>query len=138
MNSLHLTDGYKVDHRSQYPKGTSLVYSNWTPRGSRVDGVDHIIFFGLQYFIKKYLIEDFNHNFFEQPKEVVIDNYKRRISSYLGPDAITYEHVESLHDLGYLPIEIKAVSEGCMVPLRMPMLTIKNTLPEFFWLTNFF
>ena len=32
MNSSLLTDGYKLDHRRQYPEGTEYVYSNWTPR----------------------------------------------------------------------------------------------------------
>lgn len=137
MNTLHLSDGYKVDHRRQYPTGTELVYSNWTPRKSRLENVDSVVFFGLQYFIKKYLIDDYNQNFFGRPKEVVVAEYKRRIESYLGPGAITYDHIENLHDLGYLPIEIKAVAEGTRVPMRMPMFTIKNTRPEDFWLTNF-
>ena len=134
---INLTDGYKVDHRNQYPSGTELVYANWTPRKSRVSGVNKVVFFGLQYFIKKYLQQEFDEQFFGQEKAQVIAKYRRRISSYLGPDAITYEHVEALHDLGYLPIEIKAVPEGTQVPIRTPMFTIKNTLPEFFWLTNF-
>ncbi len=137
MNTIHLTDGYKVDHKNQYPKGTQLIYSNWTPRKSRIAGVDKVVFFGLQYFIKKYLQEAFDTDFFGQSKIAAVQKYKRRISAYLGPNAITYEHIAELHDLGYLPIEIKAVPEGMQVPIRMPMFTIKNTLPEFFWLTNF-
>lgn len=137
MNALHLTDGYKVDHRRQYPAGTELVYSNWTPRKSRVPGVDKVVFFGLQYFIKKYLLDEFNESFFNRPKAEVVAEYRRRIEAYLGPGAITYEHVEALHDLGYLPLELKAVPEGTRVPMRMPMFTIKNTRPEHFWLTNF-
>lgn len=137
MSTLHLTDGYKVDHRNQYPTGTSLVYSNWTPRKSRIEGVDKVLFFGLQYFIQKYIIDDFNQNFFSQPKEEVIQRYKRRIDNYLGPDAITYDHVEALHDLGFMPIEIKAVEEGTLVPMRTAMFTIWNTQAEFFWITNF-
>ncbi|UTW62160.1 nicotinate phosphoribosyltransferase [bacterium SCSIO 12741] len=138
MNTLNLTDGYKVDHKSQYPNGTEMVYSNWTPRKSRIPKIDQVTFFGLQYFIKKYLQEDFDKNFFGQPKDKVVNAYRRRIGAYLGPDAITYEHIEALHDLGYLPLEIKALPEGTSVPLRTAMFTIKNTLPEFFWLTNFF
>ncbi len=137
MNTIHLTDGYKVDHKNQYPKGTELIYSNWTPRKSRIEGIDKVVFFGLQYFIKKYLQEAFDTDFFGQSKIAAVQKYKRRISAYLGPDAITYEHIGALHDLGYLPIEIKAVPEGMQVPIRMPMFTIKNTLSEFFWLTNF-
>lgn len=137
MNTLHLADGYKVDHRRQYPEGTELVYSNWTPRKSRLENSDGVVFFGLQYFIKKYLAEDFDTHFFRRPKAEVVNEYRRRISAYLGPDAISYEHVEALHDLGYLPVEIKALPEGVVVPFRVPMFTIKNTIPEFFWITNF-
>ncbi|MFT5908800.1 MAG: nicotinamide phosphoribosyltransferase [Paraglaciecola sp.] len=137
MNVLHLTDGYKVDHRNQYPTRTELVYSNWTPRKSRIEGVDKVVFFGLQYFIKQYLQEEFNQNFFERPKAKVIAKYRRRINHYLGKEAITYDHVEALYDLGYLPIEIKALPEGTLVPIRTAMFTMKNTLPEFFWITNF-
>ena len=137
MNALHLTDGYKVDHRNQYPTGTELVYSNWTPRKSRIAGIEEVVFFGLQYFIKKYLQEEFQNSFFGQPKANVVEKYRRRINSYLGENAISFDHVEALHDLGYLPIEIKALPEGTSVPMRTAMFTIKNTLPDFFWITNF-
>ena len=69
MNPLLLTDGYKVDHRRQYPTGTTLVYSNWTPRKSRYSDIDEVVLFGLQYFIKKYILEDFETYFFKQPKD---------------------------------------------------------------------
>ncbi len=137
MNPLHLTDGYKVDHRSQYPEGTTLVYANLTPRKSRMPGVEEVIFFGLQYAIKKYLIESFNRDFFQQPKATVVHRYQRRIEAYLGVGAIQYDHIEALHDLGYLPLEIRALPEGTRVPMKVPMFTIHNTLPEFFWLTNY-
>ena len=113
------------------------MYSNWTPRKSRIEDIDNVVFFGLQYFIKKYLQEEFDQGFFGQPKEKVIAKYRRRINSYLGEDAITYDHVAALHDLGYLPIEIKALPEGTRVPMRTAMFTMKNTLPEFFWIINF-
>lgn len=137
MNPFHLTDGYKVDHRRQYPDATGLVYSNWTPRKSRIDGVNDVVFFGLQYFIKKYLIEDLQHNFFNKPKEEVLAKYSRRINNYLGPNSVGIAHMEALHDLGYLPVVIKALPEGASVPCRVPMFTLYNTLPEFFWLTNY-
>ncbi len=137
MNTLNLADGYKVDHRSQYPVNTEMVYSNWTPRNSRIEGVDKVMFFGLQYFIKQYLQDDFDRNFFSKPKDMVVHEYKRRIESYLGKGKITYKHIEELHSLGYLPVEIKALPEGTLVPLRTPMLTIKNTDSKFFWVTNF-
>ena len=138
MNPLLYTDGYKVDHRRQYPKGTSLVYSNWTPRKSRIEGIEEVVFFGLQYFIKKYIIEDFQQNFFNKRKEAVCHRYSRRINNYLGPNAVGTQHIAALHDLGYIPMIIKALPEGSLVPIRVPMFTMYNTLPEFFWLTNYF
>jgi nicotinamide phosphoribosyltransferase len=136
-NPLLLTDYYKVGHVFQYPPNTTLVYSNLTPRKSRFDDIDEMVFFGLQYFIKEYLIDYFNNNFFSQPKEKVLADYKRRIVTSLGTHLPTYAHIERLHDLGYLPVEIKALPEGSKVPMRVPCLTIVNTLPEFYWLTNF-
>ncbi len=138
MNPLLLTDGYKVDHRRQYPEGTTLVYSNWTPRKSRIEGVEEVVFFGLQYFIKKYILEDFETYFFAQPKEKVVAEYRRRINNYLGENQIGTKHIEDLHDLGYIPMVIKALPEGSSVPIRVPMFTMYNTLPEYFWLTNYF
>jgi nicotinamide phosphoribosyltransferase len=138
MNPLLLTDGYKLDHRRQYPDSTTLVYSNWTPRRSRLEGVDEVVFFGLQYFIKKYILEDFEQYFFRQPKEQVVAAYARRVNNYLGPNQVGTEHIEALHDLGYIPMVFKALPEGASVPLRVPVFTIYNTKPEFFWLTNYF
>ncbi|HVV05842.1 MAG TPA: nicotinate phosphoribosyltransferase [Puia sp.] len=131
-----LKDGYKVGHKFQYPENTTLVYSNMTPRKSRNEGVDEIVFFGLQYFIKEYLIRQFEENFFRRPKAEVLLEYARRLDAYLGKDSITYQHMEALHDLGYLPLEIKALPEGYLVPMRVPIFTVRNTLPDFFWLTN--
>lgn len=135
ISPILLKDGYKVGHKFQYPVGTTLVYSNFTPRKSR-SGSDDVVFFGLQYFIKEYLIRQFDEHFFQRPKEEVLMEYARRMDNYLGKDSITYTHIAELHDLGYLPLEIKALPEGALVPMKVPVLTIKNTLPSFFWLTN--
>lgn len=131
-----LCDFYKISHRNMYPEGTELVYSTWTPRASRLEGVDHVIHFGLQAFIKKYLIHYFEENFFSKNKAEVIGQYMRIIRHSLGTDNPEVEHLEKLYDLGYLPISIKSLREGIKVPLRVPMFSIENTRPEFFWLTN--
>lgn len=138
MNPLLLTDGYKVDHRRQYPEGTTLVYSNWTPRKSRIEGLEEVVFFGLQYFIKKYIIEDFQKDFFTKPKDEVIKKYARRINNYLGENQVGTKHIGELHDLGYIPMVFKALPEGASVPVKVPMFTMYNTKPDFFWLTNYF
>lgn len=139
MRSIPVTslkDFYKTDHRRQYPVGTEMVYSNLTPRGSRIPGIDAVVVFGFQYFVKEYLINKYNEDFFGRPKEEVVAQYKRRLDTSLGPDAVPVEHIEALHDLGYLPLEIKALPEGSLCKMRVPMFTIKNTDKRFYWLTN--
>lgn len=137
INPFLLTDFYKVGHVFQYPEKTQFVYSNMTPRKSRLPGIDHMVFFGLQYFCKEYLQNYFNSNFFERPKDEVLSEYRRRIRTSLGSELPTYDHIGALHDLGYLPIKIKALPEGSLVPMRVPCLTILNTHASFYWLTNF-
>lgn len=137
-NPLLLTDGYKVDHRRQYPENTTLVYSNWTPRKSRIEGIDEVVFFGLQYFIKKYIIEEFDNNFFAKDKDEIVKTYARCINNYLGENSVGTDHIAALHDLGYIPMVFKALPEGVSVPIKVPMFTMYNTVPEFFWLTNYF
>lgn len=132
-----LCDFYKVSHKDQYPQGTEVIYSTWTPRTSRIKGVNHAVAFGIQAFVKEYLIKYFNDNFFNRPLEEVIDEYKRVIKFTLGKEEVGTTHIEELHRLGYLPIKIKAVKEGTLVPIKTPMMTMENTEPKFFWLTNY-
>lgn len=132
-----LCDFYKIAHRAMYPQGTEVVYSTWTPRASRMKGVEHVVWFGGQIFYKEYLIDQFNTHFFSRPKAEVIAEYVRLIKNTLGDQNPETKHLEDLHDLGYLPLSIKALPEGTLVPLRVPTLTIQNTDPRFFWLTNF-
>jgi len=142
MNVLTSIDFYKADHRRQYPTGTTKVYSNFTPRSDKLaknssmyDG--KVVFFGLQYFIKDFLIKEWNEEFFLKEKQDVVKKYKRRMDNALGLGAIPTEHIEALHDLGYLPIKIKALPEGVAFNIKVPCLTIENTIDEFFWFTNY-
>ena len=82
------SDFYKTDHRRQYPFGTTEVYSNLTPRGSRIQGINEVVVFGIQYFIKEILINRFNEGFFNIPKAIAVKKYKRRLDNALGPDAV--------------------------------------------------
>lgn len=132
-----LCDFYKIAHRQMYPDNTSIVYSTWTPRASRMKGVENVVWFGGQVFYKEYLIDLFNEHFFARPKTEVIAEYVRVIKFTLGDQNPETKHLEDLHDLGFMPLSIKALPEGTLVPLRVPVMTIQNTDPRFFWLTNF-
>lgn len=137
--TILLTDGYKLGHHFQYPKGTEMVYSNWTPRSCKYfpEANEGSVVFGIQYLVKEYLIKQFNENFFNLPKEQAIKEFHDRVDNFVGISNVGIKHIEALYDLGYLPIEIKALPEGSVCPIRVPMMTIRNTLPEFFWLTNY-
>jgi len=137
MNPLFLTDGYKTGHHQQYPKGTTLVYSNFTPRSNKhaPKGCDKVVSFGQQMMMMQ-IHDAFQKEFFSQPKEVVCGEMKRELSMYLNTD-YDVSHFEKLHDLGYLPIHLKIIEEGTLVPMKVPVLTIYNTLPDFYWVTNY-
>lgn len=139
QNAVLWTDGYKLDHRRQYPKGTEFVYSNWTPRSNAYfpEATDGAVVFGIQYFIKKYLIDGFDKNFFALNEDDAVNSFKRRVDTFLGENQVGKEHIRDLHRLGYLPIRIKSLPEGAVCPIRVPMITVINTEPKFFWLTNF-
>lgn len=66
MEIINATDGYKLGHHRMYPEGTEQVYSNWTPRSNKYfpEATEGSVVFGIQYLIKKYLIDEFNQNFF--------------------------------------------------------------------------
>lgn len=140
---LSQLDSYKLSHHGFMDAATARIYSNLTARSSKHLNVnkdrydDKAVFFGLQAFIKDYLINDWHNKFFSQPKEVVIGKFKRLVDAYLGQGAIPMDHFEALHDLGHLPIQIKALPEGSRVNIKVPFLTITNTHPDFAWLTNY-
>jgi nicotinamide phosphoribosyltransferase len=130
MTPIICTDYYKTEHFRMYPEGTSMIYSNLTPRKSRMKGINSIVVFGIQHFIKKYLLGKFKTEFFDKPWEQIEDEYKYAINTRI-------DHIKALHDLKYLPLEIKALPEGSRCPIGVPCMTIRNTLPEFYWLTNY-
>jgi nicotinamide phosphoribosyltransferase len=101
-----------------------------------MDGVTEVVHFGAQMFLRQ-LDERFDREFFEQPKDQVVADYKRIIKNTLGVANPETKHIEDLHDLGYLPLLIKSLPEGTIVPLRVPTMTVQNTDPKFFWLTNY-
>lgn len=135
INPETLIDAYKIGHRNQFVPGMNLASGNMTPRKSyRSIKPDGVVFFGLQYFIKEYLIKQWNEGFFKKPKEEVIGRFKRRIDNYLGPNDVGTKHIEELHDLGYLPVEIMALPEGSITPYKVAPFIYFTTNDKFFWL----
>lgn len=136
INPLLLKDYYKATHAEQYPAGITRLVSYFTPRMSRLFGQDKLVMFGLQAFIKEYLIESFNRDFFSRSKQEVLDEYARILDNTLGKGSYNLDKIAALHDLGYLPLEIRALPEGCRVNVKVPMFEVSNTHPDFVWLVN--
>lgn len=136
ISPLLLCDFYKTVHSEQYPKGITKLVSYFTPRMTRIKEEDKLIMFGLQSFIKQYLIEYFDDNFFKKSKDEVLNEFNRILKYTLGEGTYKDEKISDLHTLGYLPLEIKAVKEGTRVPIKVPMIEISNTHDDFAWLVN--
>ena len=133
-NPMLLIDFYKAVHAEMLPQKITKSVSYFTPRMSRVKRWNDVVMFGLQGFIKTYLIDYFNEEFFGKPFGEVMAGYKRIMDATLGEKAYKIEKIEKLHKLGYLPIEIISLPEGTLVPMHVPMFGITNTHPEFAWL----
>lgn len=138
-----MCDFYKISHRLQYPKNTTLVYSNLTARSDKYyQGKKSPLynntfkFFGARYFIIT-LKEIFDEHFFNKSLDKVLNDYTRVIKYCLGENNPDTLHIEQLHKLGYLPLCIKSLPELDEVKYQVPVMTIYNTLPAFYWLTNF-
>lgn len=133
INALLLKDFYKAVHSEMINQKMTKSVSYYTPRMSRVDRWDKVVMFGLQMFIKTWLIDYFNDNFFNLTEDEVVNEYKRVMDNAMG-SVYDIEKVRNLHRLGYLPIEIVALPEGAKVPMKCPMFGITNTDDRFAWL----
>ncbi|MFT3826234.1 MAG: nicotinate phosphoribosyltransferase [Chitinophagaceae bacterium] len=129
-NILLLADAYKYSHHKLYYPGTTKIYSYLESRGGQFD---ETIFFGLQYLLKHYL----EGNVITTEK---IDAAEQFLQQVFGRndvfDRSKFDYIVEKHG-GRLPVRIKAVAEGTSVPVNNVLMTIENTDPECFWLTNF-
>ncbi len=141
INPMLLTDSYKLSHIKFTSEGVETIYSNFTPRFTEYleakfksfDG--GIVWFGLQAAVQKIFIEYWEEGFFKRDKGEVIGEAKSLLSQYIGME--DFKHFEDLHDLGYMPIVIKSLPEGCVVSKGIPCFTITNTHPDYQWLPNY-
>ena len=124
-NLILNTDSYKVSMFKQYPAGTTGVYSYIESRGGRYD---RTVFFGLQAFIKEYLLEAITQSDIDIADEI--------LTAHGEPfNRAGWQYILDKHN-GYLPVVIRAVPEGTVVPVSNVLATIENTDPECFWLTT--
>lgn len=136
-NALLLSDTYKQIHRQIFPQGLTKLVSYWLPRKSMFKAEDDkMIFFGLQAFIKEYLIDYFNDNFFNLTKEEIVDTYSKYMNVQLGEGVYDIESVIALWELGYLPIQLNALPEGSMVNMGIPCIELTNTHEDFAWVVQ--
>lgn len=129
-NFVLLADAYKYAHHKLYMPGTSHIYSYLESRGGMFN---ETVFFGLQYFLKEYL---------EGPAftQRDLDDAESFLRQVFGRDDVfdksLFQYILDTYD-GRLPVKIRAVAEGTTVPTGNVLITIENTDPNCFWLTNF-
>ncbi|WCO82157.1 putative nicotinamide phosphoribosyl transferase [Pseudomonas phage vB_PpS_SYP] len=136
------TDAYKLGHADMYSEGSELVVNNLTPRSDKIyrrsctryyDG--KLVFVGAQGAFME-IVANWNI-FFTMKKEAAVELYSELVDNVLGAGVVSPDRIAQLHDVGYLPLEVKTLKEGSKVKMGIPVLTVKNTQKHAFWLPNF-
>lgn len=137
MNPMLLCDTYKTVHNMMYPEGLEKLVSYWVPRKSyfRNEENQKMVWFGLQAFIKEYLVEYFDKNFFSKTEDEIVESYRKVMDVQLD-GFYKIEPIVKLHRLGYLPIQINALPEGSKVNMGIPCIELTNTHHRFAWLVQ--
>lgn len=124
-NPILDTDGYKPSHFLQYPLGMTGMFSYLESRGG---AFDQTVFFGLQYLIRRYLQAPISTS--------DIDEAEAFCESYGVP--FPRKGWEKIRDLGYIPMRIRAVREGSLIPTHNVLMTVESTDPDVFWIVGWF
>ena len=136
INPLYEADGYKVGHPLMIINDTSREYWTWIPRSLKYmpKGINQIMSAGQQ-LTWRYIHSIFQENFFDQPIDVA-RKFVKDMSKYL---MLPYDFsgFEKLHNLGYLPVRIKALEEGTFTDPNIPHMTGINTVDGYAWLGLF-
>lgn len=125
-----MSDSYKVTHWLQYPPKTQFVYSYFESRGG---SFNEIVFFGLQYLIKRYLAGKVVTSEKIKEADFLFKEHFRTSNFFNKKD---WEYILKKYK-GRLPIIIKAVPEGTVVNPHNVLMTVENTDSRCFWLTNY-
>lgn len=129
VNPILASDSYKVGQAVQYPPGTTGIYSYLESRGGEFA---ETTFFGLQYIIHRFFANPIRKMDIGDAEDVLYRHFGSRVIF----NAARWEHILTEHD-GFLPLRIKAVPEGTTVPTHNVLMTIENTCPQCFWVTNY-
>ena len=143
INPIIAIDSYKLGHMSQYPEGTTKVYANLTARNFKWFQNDKIkkyfdekaVVFGVQAAFQE-IVELFREEFFSKDINILMEEFKLNIRPFIGDnsDKLIVQKFRQLHELGYLPLRVKSLTEGTGVRQNIPMMVITNTHPDFAWL----
>ena len=128
---LYWTDVYKTGHKLMLPPGSTLMYSNFTPRSGKWSNCPNngkILSFGQQMTVRK-MQADWKESFFDRPVEEIYQFGRDMTEMLMLKEPFDVSHFVALHQLGYLPIEIKAIEEGNLIPYKIPLYDIVNTKP---------
>jgi nicotinamide phosphoribosyltransferase len=129
-NIILLSDSYKASHYKQYPPGTTKVYSYFESRGG---DFPETVFFGLQYILKEYLVgQVVTPGAIAQAAGMLAEHFSSdQLFNHEG-----WDHIRRDHD-GHLPVSIRAALEGTVVPTHNVLMTVENTCPKCYWVTNY-
>ncbi|XP_027859448.1 nicotinamide phosphoribosyltransferase 2 isoform X1 [Xiphophorus couchianus] len=132
FNFLLATDSYKITHYKQYPPNVSKIYSYFECRQKKGSQFNEVVFFGLQYLLKKYLTGPVvTEDKIQEAKLFYQMHFKQAVFDEEGWRKVLEKHN------GRLPIRIKAVPEGKIIPRGNVLFTVENTDQDFYWLTNY-
>lgn len=134
-NALTLCDTYKTQHVDMYPRELLYLFSYMTPRKSMLKNQDHVVVFGIGAFIEEWLVDYFNRNFFSIDENTLVSTYKYYMDTQLD-GKYNIEPMLQLHRYGRLPLEIKALPEGSVVPMGVPIISVTNIHKDFAWVTQ--
>jgi nicotinamide phosphoribosyltransferase len=135
-------DWYKPGHKPMYNPNTKLIFSNLTPRNDKNfahyadKNARGVIVIGFRRMVMDSMVGMWK-KFFKMKREAAVKRFDRMAKKSLGESAPSAECWGELHDLGYLPLEIRALPEGILSPIGVPVYTIHNTIEKFFWVTNY-
>lgn len=142
INTILANDSYKLSHAGQVPGVCTQIYSHLTPRSVHYlkkdypNMEDKVVVYGTQMTVK-ILSDRWDKYFFNKSWEEVSEDTLNVLTGMLGYSEEDLVRFKELHDLGYLPLRFKSLAEGSWVNQNIPILTVTNTLPNFYWLTNF-